>query len=175
MPNQISHLGEVLAEVHQGETEEEHEPEQVRPDVDGLVVPGEEAEHGVEDGPLGAVVVEDELVLLHVLGQLVVAHQRVLLPPAFLLSLPRLPPPPPLAPSSFLLHGRRRRRRCFLVGVGTHCGGDLLTRHVCPQPTPCRSSLCTSLAARLLSLWNYQGGQGRLDKGLELAPQSDMV
>uniref|UniRef100_A0A0A9FL28 Uncharacterized protein n=1 Tax=Arundo donax TaxID=35708 RepID=A0A0A9FL28_ARUDO len=60
--------------MHQGETEEEHEPKKMRPDVDGLVVPREEAEDGIEDGPLGAVVVEDELVLLHVLRQLVVAH-----------------------------------------------------------------------------------------------------
>ena len=97
MPNQISNLGEVLAEMHQGEAEEQHEPKEMpeptsntgsiisneiqrrrnngdaiesasysRPDVDGLVVPGEEAEDGIEDGPLGAVVVEDELVLLHV-------------------------------------------------------------------------------------------------------------
>jgi hypothetical protein len=29
VPNQISHLGEVLAEMHQGEAEEEHEPKKV--------------------------------------------------------------------------------------------------------------------------------------------------
>jgi hypothetical protein len=52
-------------------------------------VPGEEAEDGIEDGPLGAVVVEDELVLLNVVRQLVVAHQGVLLPA---LTFP-LPPP----------------------------------------------------------------------------------
>jgi hypothetical protein len=29
VPNHTRHLGEVLAEVHQGEVEEQHEPEQV--------------------------------------------------------------------------------------------------------------------------------------------------
>lgn len=94
-----------------------------RPDVDGLVVPGEEAEDGIEDGPLGAVVVEDELVLLHVVRQLVVAHQLVLLAlPAFSPSL--LPLPPPLAPSS--LRGRSRRLCRFLVVTKR---GALLTLH----------------------------------------------
>lgn len=80
MSDEISNLGEVLAKMQDGEAEEQHEPKKMRPDVDGLVVPGEEAEEGIEDGPLGAVVVEDELVLLHVVRQLVVAHQPALLP-----------------------------------------------------------------------------------------------
>lgn len=89
----------------------------IRPDVDGLVVPGEEAEEGIEDGPLGAVVVEDELVLLHVVRQLVVAHQPALLP----LLLPLLLLPLLLAPSS--LRRRRRRRRSKLIMVGALHGG----------------------------------------------------
>ncbi|RWW70601.1 hypothetical protein BHE74_00021703 [Ensete ventricosum] len=48
----------------------------LRPHVERLVVPGEGAEEGVADRPLGAVVVQDELVVLEVIRQLVVPHER---------------------------------------------------------------------------------------------------
>ena len=60
----------------------------VRPDVEGLVVPGDGAAQRVADGPLAAVVPPDELVVLQIVRQLLEPHQ------------PRQPPPPPRPPSS---------------------------------------------------------------------------
>jgi hypothetical protein len=129
------------------------EPAYLRPDVDGLVVPGEDTEDGIEDGPLGAVVVEDERVLLHVVRQLVVADQGVLLP------LPALtfPLPPPLLASSFSasLHGRRRlvlRTQSHGTFRALH-GHGLSLRDPLPLPQLPHSF---SLSSRIM---NYHGAR----------------
>jgi hypothetical protein len=65
----------------QGRGETDGEGGHARPDVERLVVPGEGAEERVADGPLGAVVPADVLVVLEVLRQLLVPHQARPRPP----------------------------------------------------------------------------------------------
>ena len=46
----------------------------LRPDVEGLVVDGEDAEDGLLHRPLAPIVAMDELVVLEPFGQLLIAH-----------------------------------------------------------------------------------------------------
>ena len=96
----------------------------LRPDVDGLVVDGEGTEERLLDGPLAAVVVDDELVVLEELRQLVVADELAPVPATPSLGATCCP---------LLLRQERRPRgglgRSNNTRVITLDGGRLLQRH----------------------------------------------
>lgn len=54
----------------------------LRPNIDGLVVPPENAEKSFLERPVRSVVIQNELVVLHVIRQLPIRHQTA--PPAYL-------------------------------------------------------------------------------------------
>lgn len=90
--------------------------EGVRPNVERLVVPGEGAEESIPDRPLRPVVVEDELVVLEIIRQLVVAQEPEAttgVSPADLLSPSNSRPSgegdPPRAPPPATFRRRRQR------------------------------------------------------------------
>ena len=51
----------------------------LRPNVEGLVVNGEDAEDGLLHGPFRSVVTQDELIVLQEIRQAIVVHQLMML------------------------------------------------------------------------------------------------